>query len=63
MVTKWASLTGLVTIPGLGGPTNATDILESVTRQQPGVTKRSSSGLFDPESNADAGLKSTRSPT
>ncbi len=33
---------------------DAADILDSVTRQQPGVTKRFSSGLFDPESNADA---------
>jgi len=32
----------------------AADVLDSVTRQQPGVTKRFSSGLFDPESNADA---------
>ena len=30
------------------------DILDEVTRQQPGVTRRHSSGLFDPESNADA---------
>jgi hypothetical protein len=30
------------------------DVLDDVTRQQPGVTKRHSSGLFDPESNADA---------
>ncbi len=30
------------------------DILGEVTRQQPGVTRRHSSGLFDPESNADA---------
>jgi len=30
------------------------DVLDEVTRQQPGVTKRHSSGLFDPESNADA---------
>jgi hypothetical protein len=32
----------------------AGDILDEITRQQPGVTKRHSSGLFDPESNADA---------
>lgn len=32
----------------------AADILDSVTRVQPGMTKRFSSGLFDPESNADA---------
>jgi hypothetical protein len=32
----------------------AADILDEITRQQPGVTKRHSSGLFDPESNADA---------
>lgn len=30
------------------------DILDEVTRQQPGMTRRHSSGLFDPESNNDA---------
>ncbi len=30
------------------------DVLGEITRQQPGVTRRHSSGLFDPESNADA---------
>lgn len=29
------------------------DVLTEVTRQQPGATRRHSSGLFDPESNAD----------
>lgn len=30
------------------------DVLDAVTRQQPGQTRRFSSGLFDPESNQDA---------
>ena len=38
----------------LAGATAAADVLDEITRQQPGVTKRHSSGLFDPESNADA---------
>jgi hypothetical protein len=45
---------GLFAALGMVSATNATDILDSVTRQQPGVTRRFSSGLFDPESNADA---------
>ena len=38
----------------LAEATAAADVLDEITRQQPGVTKRHSSGLFDPESNADA---------
>ncbi len=32
----------------------AADVLDAITRAQPGATRRSSSGLFDPESNHDA---------
>jgi hypothetical protein len=38
----------------LAGAPVAADVLDELTRQQPGITKRHSSGLFDPESNADA---------
>lgn len=45
---------GVFAVLGLVSAANAADILETITRQQPGMTKRHSSGLFDPESNADA---------
>jgi len=38
----------------LVGATGRADILDEITRQQPGATRRHSSGLYDPESNADA---------
>ena len=51
---KWSRLIGLVAVLGALDGVIAADILYTVTRQQSGVTKRYSSGLFDPESNADA---------
>jgi len=51
---KWICFAGLVAALEVASTAGAADILDSVTRQQPGVTKRASSGLFDPESNADA---------
>lgn len=51
---RWICFAGLVAALEVASPGRAADILDTVTRQQPGVTKRFSSGLFDPESNADA---------
>jgi len=44
----------LATIAILASGACLADVLDEITRQQPGVTRRHSSGLFDPESNADA---------
>ncbi len=51
---KWSFFIGLLVVAGSVNRAVAADILDTVTRPQPGVTKRASSGLFDPESNADA---------
>jgi hypothetical protein len=39
---------------GLGCALSMADVLDDVTRMQPGKTMRFSTGLYDPESNADA---------
>lgn len=51
---KRLPLAGLVVALEVVNAAHAADILDTVTRPQPGVTKRFSSGRFDPESNADA---------
>ncbi|HOX03446.1 MAG TPA: DUF2961 domain-containing protein [Candidatus Paceibacterota bacterium] len=53
MITR-SCLAGVLAAFGTESATNAADILDAVTRPQPGMTRRFSSGLFDPESNADA---------
>ena len=54
-LTKCSRLAGCILgVLGVVSGVAAADILDSVTRVQPGATKRFSSGLFDPESNADA---------
>lgn len=50
--TWWTTTCFLVVL--LAGARCMADILDDITRQLPGVTRRHSSGLFDPESNADA---------
>ena len=45
---------GLIGLLAASSGPIAADVLDTVTRQQPGVTRRFSSGLFDPESNQDA---------
>lgn len=53
-IMRWSWLVGLLGVLAAVNGVAAADILDTVTRRQPGVTKRFSSGLFDPESNADA---------
>ncbi|HRT07342.1 MAG TPA: DUF2961 domain-containing protein [Candidatus Paceibacterota bacterium] len=54
MRTHWLMMAGLLGFLGAGRAVGVADILAELTRQQAGVTKRFSSGRFDPESNADA---------
>lgn len=44
----------LIGLLGVASAPLAADVLDAITRQQPGATRRFSSGLFDPESNHDA---------
>lgn len=49
-----AALTGAAILWGIALPAIAQGSLDAITRKLPGERMRNSSGLFDPESNADA---------